>query len=294
MIILATVTESDGSSVNLQLPVASAALNWTAYSAKLYLPMNAVRVTLYYKLACVGYLEIDDAGLLPTTTLPLKRGLISITIDDSWSTDYTNALPILTQHAAPATHYVLTGDVGTSNALSLDMLRALQAHGDEIASHTVHHYDLTTLSAADLETELASSRQFLESNGFGPVLDFASPYGAYDATVLAAIQRNYQSHRTVDVGYNAKDDFDPYRLKVQNVFSTTTVSEVDSWAAQAAADRSWLILVYHSIADPPQEGIDSTTPAKLEAQLSALQSHGLPFVTLRQALDEIVPQVTLP
>ena len=125
--------------------------------------------------------------------------------------------------------------------MTLGDLAALAAHGDQIAGHTVSHPDLTTLSSTDLATELLSSQQFLESNGYDPLLDFASPYGAYNEAVLAAVEPAYRSHRTVDAGYNSKDDWDIYRLKVQNMRSTTTQAEVDGWAARAAADKSWLI-----------------------------------------------------
>lgn len=293
--VLATVTLSDGTNVNLQLPPALGAASWTAYSTRISLPVNAVAATIYYKLSRAGWAEIDDASLLQTTTVPFVRALASVTFDDAWLTDYTNALPVLQKHQVNATHYVITGLLENPNRLSVDMLAALQAGGDEIGSHTVDHADLTSLSSADLDYELSQSKQFLAANGFGQVQDFASPYGAYNGPALAAIETYYRSHRTVDVGYNTKGDLDPYRLKVQNINSTVTAAQVDAWAAQAAADRSWLILVYHDVVSDPSQGTAySTTPALLDAQLAALQAHDLPVLTIQKALDEVLPQVQAP
>jgi peptidoglycan/xylan/chitin deacetylase (PgdA/CDA1 family) len=293
--LLATVTLSDGSSVNLQLPPALATARWTAYSTRISLPVNAVAATIYYKLSRAGWAELDDASLLPTATVPFARALASVTFDDGWLTDYTNALPVLQKHQLNATHYVITGLLGMPNRLSVDMLTAFQAGGDEIGSHTVDHQDLTTLSSSDLDDELSQSSQFLAANGFGQVQDFASPYGTYNGPALAAIETYYRSHRTVDVGFNTKGDLDPYRLKVQNISSTTTAAQVDAWAAQAAADRSWLILVYHDVVMDVAQGTSySTTPTLLDAQLAALEAHGLPVLTIQKALDELLPQVQAP
>jgi peptidoglycan/xylan/chitin deacetylase (PgdA/CDA1 family) len=291
----AQVTLSDGSVVQMQLPKAFASSSWTKYSADLIAPANAVSLTFMHCLEKVGYLQIDDVSLSQLTLVPFQRPLVSLTFDDGWASNYNTVLPILTRHNVPATHYIVTAyiadDGGSSNGyLSLSMIAALFARGDEIGSHTVNHYDLTTLSASDLASELTSSKQFLDSHGFGPVVDFASPLGAYNGTTLAAIGIVYQSHRTTDVGYNISNDFDPLRLKVQNVMSTTTSSDIASWAAQAANTGSWLVLVYHNVVASASDRY-SITPENLESHISALEAAGLTFLTVRQALTEIAPQL---
>jgi len=288
--LVAAVTFSNGTSVNMDMPSFSATANWTAYQAKLYLPPNAVSVILYFKVSRVGWMEIDDAGLIPTSTLPFNRALVSITFDDGWITDYTNAFPVLHRHGVPATNYVITGAIDDPDRLSTDMISALMAAGHEIGSHTVNHYDMTTLTAAELDYELSASQQALIFAGFGPARNIASPYGGYDTAVLAGITKYYRSHRTVDFGYNTIDDFDPYRLKIQHIFLTTTPADVDAWAARAVADKSWLILVYHDVMDTDGSPY-STTTAGLDAQISTLQAHGLPFVTIDQGLDEVMSQL---
>ena len=67
---------------------------------------------------------------------------------------------------------------------------------------------------------------------------------------LLVLTRQYRSHRTVDEGYNSKDNFNAYRVRVQNMLSTTTTADVQNWVNKAKADKTWLVLVYHRIASP--------------------------------------------
>lgn len=281
---------ADGKEDYLQLPPAFASSAWKEYVADVYVPEGTTRLTVHHQLGAVGYLQTDDYSFLPKVNVPFRRALVSLTFDDSWLTDYDNALPVLEAHDAVSTHYVLTGLLGQPDRMTTSMVVALRDRGSEIASHTVDHPDLTTLSATELARQLAEPKPALEALGLGPIRNFATPYGAYNSNVVAAIAKQYQSHRTTDVGYNTKDNFNIYGLKVQNIRSTTTPEEVATWAAQAAADRSWLILVYHDVVDPPST-IYGTTPAALDAHLTVLSQHDLPIVTVQQALTEILPQL---
>jgi len=287
---LAIVTLSDGTNVNVPLPVAFSSADWAPYSAEIYLPSGATSATVYHQLAKVGYLNTDEYALLPTTPQGFQRGLVSITIDDSWLNDYTEALPVLSARRAVATHYVITGSLGESARMTPAMLRNLAARGHEIAAHTVTHSDLTSLTPAQISNELAQSKAALQASLVGAVTNFASPYGAYNRSVVTDSRGLFRSHRTTDVGFNSKGSFDPYRLKVQNIRSTTTLAELNGWVARAARERLWLILVYHDVV-ASGGSIYSCTPAALDAHLAAIQAARLPIVTVNQALTEVTRQV---
>ena len=84
---IATVTLTDGSIINLQLPAAFASpSDWASYSAKVYLPDNAVDITLYDKITKV-LVEIDDVGCALAPTAPFTRGLVTLTFDDAYLSD---------------------------------------------------------------------------------------------------------------------------------------------------------------------------------------------------------------
>jgi|GEM_PF-3365983 len=216
-----------------------------------------------------------------------QHAMVSVTMDDSWLSQYTNALPIMDRYNIKGTFYTVTTYVADEypDFMSLDQLKALKGDGHEIASHTVTHPDLTTLGSKKLNAELANSKAWLENNGLGPIYDFACPYGEYNSTTIAATKQYYISQRSgYDEGFNSPGAFDPYKIKVQIVVNTTTLAEVSSWLAQAKADKTWLVLEYHQVDNSGDEY--SLTPANFERQAQAIQASGVEAVTVKQALDE--------
>lgn len=290
---LVVATLSDGSVANVQLPVALAAAQWTKYQSDLFLPLNTVRFTVHHQLTGVGELQTDDYSVTPCTDAPFQRGIASIVFDDSWRTDFTLALPVLSRHRAVATHYAITGSLGAGDRLTTAMLTELKARGHEIAAHTKTHSDLRALAPNAVLDELQTSKAVLEAAGLGPIDNFAAPYGLYSAEVLKDAARLFRSHRSVDLGYNSRCGFNPMLLKVQSLRSTTTLAEVQAWVARAAADRTWLILLYHDLASR-SGSIYSTSPEALDAHVSAIKAAGLPILTVTAALNELMPQRLMP
>jgi len=209
--------------------------------------------------------------------------MVSVTFDDGWASQYDNALPILEKYGVPATMYVLSGSINTQDYMSQAQIQAFASRGDEIASHTVTHPDLTKLSAAQLENELAQSKATLQRM-FGPTaaLDFASPYGAYSPATTAAVQRHYATQRNTDDGFNAQAGFNPYNILVQNVDSSTTTATVQRWINTAKASNTWLVLVYHEVGASIGQDIYHTGTAALDSHMAAVKNSGLPMVTVRQ------------
>ena len=60
--------------------------------------------------------------------------------------------------------------------------------GWELASHTITHADLTAVDSAQLEREVAGSRQILKRRFGVPVNNFCYPAGSYDDTVISAVR----------------------------------------------------------------------------------------------------------
>jgi len=212
--------------------------------------------------------------------------MVSVTFDDGWASQYDNALPVLEKYGVPATMYVLPGSINTPDYMSQAQIQAFASRGDEIASHTVTHPDLTKLSAAQLENELAQSKATLQQM-FGPsaALDFASPYGAYNATTTAAVQKHYATQRNTDDGFNAQPWFNPYNILVQNVDSSTTTATVQRWINTARASNTWLVLVYHEVGASVGQDIYHTGTAVLDSHMAAVKNSGLPMVTVRQGVS---------
>lgn len=65
-----------------------------------------------------------------------------LTVDDAFRSFLNTAMPVLRQYRYPLTLFVSTDSVGHGDYLSWDELRALQAEGIEIGSHTASHDSL--------------------------------------------------------------------------------------------------------------------------------------------------------
>lgn len=274
------------------LPAANATTVWQQYTATLDVPAGAKSMTIFMLINRNGWLQTDDFSLTSYAPVGFSAPMVSLTFDDGWSSIYTNGLPLLQKYGFVSTQYIISGKLNTTNYMTTAMVQAFKDAGSEIGSHTVTHPDLTTLTSANLKTELSTSKSALQTLfGTDTALDFASPYGSYNATVLNAIKQYYRSHRSTDVGFNSKDTFNPYNILVQNVDSDTTPAEVAAWVAKAKADNTWLVLVFHEVTDSTNTDDYSVTPADLDTELANIKASGIAVETVGQALAAIQSQL---
>ncbi|GAA2336784.1 polysaccharide deacetylase family protein [Dactylosporangium salmoneum] len=286
------VTMADGSAQYAYLASAPASSSWAKVSAQYTVPAGAKKITVFQVLAKVGWITADDFSLAEYTPAQLSRALVSLTFDDGWLSQYTAGVPLLDKYHMDATYYLLTSTVDYPDYMTKAQMGDLANHGIEIASHTVDHPHLPTLTAAKVDSELKDSQATLRQ-WYGPTVakNFATPYGEYNATVLSTSKKYYRSHRSTDEGYNTKDSTDVNNIKVQNILNTTTPAQVGQWIDQAIRDKSWLVLVYHEVSASAEDPTYAVTPANLEAELKLIQQKGIAVRTVDQALDEVVPQL---
>jgi len=177
--------------------------------------------------------------------------------------------------------------------MTYQMIKDFKTQGSELAWHTRTHADVTTLTAGQLATELTIPAAFLTGTGTtaSEYKNFATPYGAYNASSVSAIMAKYRSHRSTDVGYNGKSNFDITNIKVQNITNATTPADVQAWISQAATTKTWLVIVYHEVTETAADPTYSVTPTNLDAELNIVKQSGLTVKTVDQALDEITAQL---
>jgi peptidoglycan/xylan/chitin deacetylase (PgdA/CDA1 family) len=274
--------------VGMTDPLPNGSADWQKYSDTFMVPQGTVSVSVFLFVNQNGWLQTDDYSITDYSPNGFSRPLVTLTFDDGHEDNHTTALPIMGQYGFKSTQCYATSFI-EGNAQAVQNVLAFKNAGHEICSHTVTHPFLTTLNDADLDYELRHSKEYLESIIGGPVRNFASPYGDYDARVNAVIDNYYQSHRSVDEGFNSKDNFDIYRLRVQNILDTTTAAQVAAWIEQAKADNTWLILVYHRVAANPGP-YDSYTNVFAE-HMAAIAASGVTVKTYNDALGEVLPQL---
>jgi peptidoglycan/xylan/chitin deacetylase (PgdA/CDA1 family) len=260
-------------------------------------PAGATKVRFGHVLSSVGYVDVDNVMLLgakagsPPSTAPGTRtpvtaasttGLVSLTFDDGWANQLTNAAPIMKSAGnMPGTFYLISGVLGSGQYMSVTQAKQLQSAGHEIGSHTVSHANLVNADGATLTKELADSKKSLEAN-FGTITSLAYPYGAGDAKVQAEAAKYYTNARSTNPGPNVKGKYNKYGLTIGYVLNTTPLSTVQGWIDEAKAGNSWLILCYHRIADDQPSDAYTASVSNFQAQVNAVRSSGVQVVTVRQ------------
>ena len=286
--IFAYFTFNDGTYRYVDLRSASPAADWTLYSDQIQAPINAKTASIYHAIAGNGWLMTDDYSLEKTSLTGFDQPIVTLTFDDGWEDNVGNVLPLLASNDFKATYYFATQYL-EGVAAGVAAVQTIAGAGHEIGSHSVTHPFLTQATAEQLAYELSHSKSYLEGLvGAGNVKSFATPYGDYNQTVLNAIKTYYQSHRTVEAGYNMPEGFDKYRIKVQNMLSTTTLGEYQSWLDQAKQNNFWLVLLYHRV-DESKIGPYDTYLADFQVQMNALKNSGIAVKPITQALAQVAP-----
>jgi peptidoglycan/xylan/chitin deacetylase (PgdA/CDA1 family) len=171
-----------------------------------YPPKTFDRLLLALQRSGIPLLDLD------TLLRPQTKTGVALTFDDGMRSVFTEALPILRSHSAPAHLFLTTGVVGTTNrwpsqptaAPLFEMLRwreieALQGAGVHVEAHTASHPDLRQLSDDALQAECERADETIASTlGMRPRY-FAYPYGFHDTRVRSFARERYVGSVTADV-----------------------------------------------------------------------------------------------
>lgn len=112
---------------------------------------------------------------------------VVLTFDDGHDDFATKAVPVLLANHFVATTYVVPGFLNTNMYMTDQQVKDVAAAGMVVAAHTVHHVDLTKVSATVAKTEITQSKALLEAMIGQPVLDFAYPYGSVNAAIASMV-----------------------------------------------------------------------------------------------------------
>jgi peptidoglycan/xylan/chitin deacetylase (PgdA/CDA1 family) len=202
----------------------------------------------------IASIPAAHASALSLTATPK----VSFTFDDGYESFITQAAPTLAAHNLTGTAYVTTGYVGTPNFMTWEQVEALQNDWNwEIGAHTLSHPELPLLSPEEQDNELRASKELLATHGIDAV-SFATPFGAYDDSVLATSARYYTSHRGFhDAGYNNYPYNDQVLINQQVQIGDgdeapgVTVDQVKGYVDEAIANDQWLVLTFHDITELP-------------------------------------------
>src|SRR4051794_16937241 len=92
-------------------------------------------------------------ALAPASASAAAPTVVSIEFDDGIASQWTGH-QILAAHGMPATYFVNSARIGAGGRLTASQLGQLDAGGDEIGGHTLHHLNLTTVDDATARHEV--------------------------------------------------------------------------------------------------------------------------------------------
>jgi len=167
--------------------------------------------------------------------LPPRRPLI-VTFDDGYQCFATTAWPALRMRRMGATMYLVTSQIGGTNAWDADEVQeplldgqqilALQSEGVEFGSHSHTHVPLAKVSPARALEELSQSRTVLEQLLGKPVTSLSYPFSNQSRDVRALARRagyrvcvrgkGRMNRRSTDIHALRRIKFD-YRMSVDEV-----------------------------------------------------------------------------
>jgi peptidoglycan/xylan/chitin deacetylase (PgdA/CDA1 family) len=162
-------------------------------------------------------LEAVERAWYQGGTLPQKPVVISF--DDGYRPQFTYALPELRKHGWPG----LLNLKAEGSDLYPSNVEAMIGAGWELAAHTIHHLDLTTLGPEQLAEEVSGSRKILQREYGVPVKNFCYPAGRFDSTVIEAVRAAGYTGATTEIPGEATRD-KPYELARFEILGSTGVS----------------------------------------------------------------------
>ncbi|MGF7119177.1 polysaccharide deacetylase family protein [Methanobacterium oryzae] len=214
---------------------------------------------------------------------------VIITFDDGFESVYTVAYPIMEQYGIKGTVYVVTGWVGAPGYLTQAQLTELHNAGWTIANHAYKHNYLPSLTEAQMTTEIQTSIDWLNNNGFSDgAYHIAYPYGGYNSNVMqVANNLGIKTGRTTNGGtINLNDNIDYLQLPSKYFDKYTTTYLWKASVDESIATKTTTIFLLHSIVTTPsaQEDVSIDT---FTAFIQYVAQTGVKTLTINQWYNEL-------
>jgi peptidoglycan/xylan/chitin deacetylase (PgdA/CDA1 family) len=177
---------------------------------------------------------------------------VAITFDDGFENFATHAAEPLEDHGLPATVFVVTRQVGATNAwggrrapgipelslLDWDALGRLAEKGINLGAHSRTHPNLPALSGPALEDEIEGSAQDLKDHIGTRPRSFAYPYGAVSGAAAMLVHRAFEVAVTTELGM-LKPDNESHLLPRLDMYYFREEGRLERWGTPAFRRHLW-------------------------------------------------------
>ncbi|HVS31794.1 MAG TPA: polysaccharide deacetylase family protein [Thermoanaerobaculia bacterium] len=225
------------------------------------------------------YLEMTGYNVIPLRDLyeyvsgkraSIPKNAVVITIDDGWSSAYSEAWPELRERNFPFTLFIYPKIIGrTSIALTWEQIKEMSDAGVDIQSHSLSHPFLTrgrnpSLDDAAydewLRKELSESRRLIQKHTGKDVKYLAYPYGDYDTRVARTARKaGYDAALTCEYGKVRKGS-DPHRMKRFVIDKRMDFAEFRRYMGAASMNLAEVTPTPGTVVDLEQRAITAKIP----------------------------------
>ncbi|MBC7389079.1 MAG: polysaccharide deacetylase family protein [Opitutaceae bacterium] len=194
-----------------------------------------------------------------------KMAAVTYTFDDNCSNQIPVAIPLFDKYGFKTTLFTVTTSAA-GFAPNWGSLKTVSANGHEVASHTVTHTSLNTLSVTSQDSELKNSQSTIISN-VPTTKCQTTAYPNCNIGDVATIQKYYIAGRTCSgqiISSSPANFYDLSSIITGSTGSVTTAQNFNDKVAAAKTAKGWCVFLTHSI---DNDGGYSPT------QSSAISSH---------------------
>ncbi|WP_368294240.1 polysaccharide deacetylase family protein [Dehalobacter sp. TBBPA1] len=245
------------------------------------------------KTSASAYAVVSLGGIIKNIE---SIGRVIICSDDSNESVYTKMFPYLQSKGKNFTFYYITERYNQEGLITPAQLQEIYDAGNDIANHTVNHYDLTSLTEVAARNELTKARQQLNDWGFTRASDHvAYPYGYYSSTVLKVMEENgFKTGRLAMFRNQSMPIDNPYLMRsCSYVYGDTTIADFIAKADEAKEYGWTMIALFHNVTDSPTETEDVPT-SDFQSFVDHCISIDLPIVSMSQWYNELNPSSDIP
>ena len=205
-----------------------------------------------------------------------------ISSDDGIITNYSGILPLLASKGVVATFYIVSDLMGTDGYMTWENVLEMHNAGMDMQCHTKSHNVLSTVSPANIITNLQAVNTAFTTNGLPAPKHIAYPFGNYDDEIIFACRNGLRdTGRTTAEGYVRKNThkYEIPSFLIDGV-DETKLNTLKGHIDHIVASREAMTLFTHGIEESSEYG--HITPEYLTAIIDYAQLKGVDIITMTQ------------
>ncbi len=247
--------------------------------------MNSLFALLLFA-AAHGPAQVLDAPYQVGTWQGFRSAAVSFTFDDGCANQFAEALPMFNEYGFKMTLFTVV-----SWSPDWTALQTAASQGHEIASHTVTHANLSTVSKADQIAELQNSRDAIDAHITGQkCLTLAYPYCVPDSSNVCS--QFYLAARGCSGAIEPSTPANFMNISsfvCGSLSAIQTPQDFSAKADSAAASNGWVVFLLHGIDN--DGGYSPTLSTNLRGALDSMKAHQdsywvAPFGTVARYIKE--------